>query len=390
MITYDASKFIPESELQMLVEQNKHIYTDYFDDNYSKSLDRNIFQFIDQLYFRCEYHGFETLPKRNNPPVPLIFVGNHSGMTFPWDGIIFMAGYFRKTGYVLRDSLRAIIAPQLAKMRIMNAFLVPKLWLRAGGIPASTLNFETMMQYEKTNLFVYPEGVPGIGKGFNNKYKIQRFAISFIRMSVKYKTDIFPIACVNGEYINPYSYSFDFINRFTDKYLKFPFLPISWMLLLLPIFPWLFYFAFPAKLIYVKGKTIKPYEFTNKKFEDITIEEFQQIRDTVQHEMQQQLNEAVSKYEKGSPFKLFEYLKNIVKHPRKLMFTFAPAWPLLFDEHERQYNNAPDKANFKMEFTYFSLLLALIKNPKAWAFFIPIFGWIFIIYRGYFSKKARI
>jgi len=374
--------------MKLLIKENAFIYDKWFDEDYAKSLDRNIFQHIDKYYFRCEYHNFETLPQRNNPHTPLIFVGNHSGMTFPWDGIIFNAAYYRMSNYTLYNALRTIIAPQLAKMRIMNAFLVPKLWLRAGGIAASTVNFETMMNYEKSNLFVYPEGVPGIGKGFNNKYKIQKFATSFVRMALKYKSDIIPIACVNGEYINPHSYTFPRINAIVEKYLGMPFLPISWMLLLLPFCPWLFYFAFPAKLKYVRGKTIKLYEITNKKFEDISQEEIDSLRNTVQAEMQQQLNEAVATHEQNSPFYIGEFLKVLFSNPKKLMFTFSPTWPLLFDEHERQFAKANDKKDFVMQWSYWQLVLALFRNPKSWAFFIPIFGWIFIIYRGYFSKNA--
>jgi 1-acyl-sn-glycerol-3-phosphate acyltransferase len=382
-------QFISHENMKLLIKDNAFIYDKWFDENYAKSIDKNIFRHIDTYYFRCEYHGFETLPERNNPHTPLIFVGNHSGMTFPWDGIIFNAAYYRMSNYTLYNALRTIIAPQLAKMRIMNAFLVPKLWLRAGGIAASTINFETMMNYEKSNIFVYPEGVPGIGKGFNNKYKIQRFATSFIRMSLKYQTDIIPIACVNGEYINPYSYTFPTINKFIEKYLGIPFLPISWMIILLPFCPWLFYFAWPAKLKYVKGEVISPYKIINKPFDEISQEEIELLRDKVQAEMQSQLDRAVAIHEKNSPFYIKEFIKILFSNPKKLMFTFSPTWPLLFDEHERQYACAKNKKDFVMKWSYLKLVLAFFKNPKSWAFFIPVFGWIFIIYRGYISKKAK-
>jgi hypothetical protein len=110
----------------------------------------------------------------------------------------------------------------------MNPFTIPNLWKRVGGIDATFLNFETMMYYKDHNILVYPEGVPGIGKGFDKKYQLQEFKTSFLRMSVKYKTDIIGISTINGEYINPWAYSSKFINRMMNK-IGIPFLPLGFI-----------------------------------------------------------------------------------------------------------------------------------------------------------------
>ncbi len=40
---------------------------------------------------------------------------------------------------------------------------------------------------------LYPEGVPGIGKGFNRKYQLQRLATSMVRLGLQHGTDIMPV-----------------------------------------------------------------------------------------------------------------------------------------------------------------------------------------------------
>lgn len=379
-------KFIPDAEMSQLVELNKHIYDDYYDAAYAISIDKNIAHPIDKHYFRCRFIGFDKLPKRNNPKRPLIYAGNHSGMAFPWDAVMFGGGLLRLNNYDMKDAVRGLVAPPLTETRLMNAFLVKDLWRRVGGIPATTLNFETMMQYQDSNVLIYPEGVPGIGKGFNKKYQLQRFATSFIRMSLKYKTDIIPVHTVNGEYINPYSYSFDWINNLTKK-IGIPFLPISWMLLFLPFCPFLFYFAFPAHLTYVRGKRIKPYEMLDKSFEEMTREDIEGINTQVRMQMQQELDEAVEKYGK-QPYKWRELFKLSFSNFSKIPFFFSPGWPLLFSEHERRYRKNKGKI-VEMQLGFGSFFKTLFKNPLSIAFFLPIVGWIPILFVGYWQGRKK-
>ncbi|MBK8396424.1 MAG: 1-acyl-sn-glycerol-3-phosphate acyltransferase [Leptospiraceae bacterium] len=76
-------------------------------------------------------------------------------------------------------------------------------WKRVGGVDATLDNFDSMMKLKESNVLIFPEGIAGIGKGFDKRYQLQQFSSSFIRMAIKYKTDIIPVSVVNGEYINP-------------------------------------------------------------------------------------------------------------------------------------------------------------------------------------------
>lgn len=369
-----------EAELQAAVEENKWIYDRWFQPDYAYSVQKNLGEELDRNYFRLKWVGFDEMPKRNTPDHPLIYFGNHSGMTFPWDAVMLSSGMLKRVGFDFREFWRPLVAPQLNKIRLMNAFLIRDFWQRCGGIDATTLNFETMMHYRDSNLLIYPEGIGGIGKGFNHRYQVQRFATSFVRMSLKYKTDIIPISTVNGEYINPHSYSFKWVNRLSSK-IGIPFLPITWLLIFLPIFPWLFYFAFPAQLTFVRGTRMSPWQWIDKPFDQITREEIEAITERVRAQFQTDLDKAVEEYGK-KPYQGWQLILSNLRHWNKLAFFHSPGWPLLFAEHERLFTKHKGRA-FKLRTGPFSLIKALIMNPPTWAFFIPVLGWIPILVRGY-------
>lgn len=376
---------ISKSQYAQLIHENRGIYDEHFDLEYCRALSRNILDLLNQVYFRTEFIGFDELPERNNSDHPLIYASNHSGMAFPWDAEIFIAGLFKKHNYEITHTLRALVAPLLSSTRLMSTFMIEDFWKRCGGVDASVLNFDTMMHYQDcAGVMIYPEGVPGIGKGFNRKYEFQRFATSFIRMSLKYKTDIIPVYTVNGEYINPHSYSFDWINKIVNK-VGIPFLPVGWLTFFLPFCPWLFYFSFPAKLTYVRGKRIAPYTMTETPFESITKEEVNTICNKVKEEMQAGLDKSVEKYGQN-PYNWTEFWKRC-----KEQFAHFPSytpwgWVAIFTEFERQWKIDPTST--KIETGFLNTIKYMFKNPITFAYFIPIVGWIPLAIKGY--KKQNI
>ncbi len=366
-----------------MIEANKHIYDEYFDPQYAIDLVKYLLNDIDRLYFRSRFIGFDPMPERNNPDHPLIFASNHSGMSFPWDGMIFASMLAKRNQFEFRKAVRALAAPMLSKSTLMNPFLVENFWKRCGGIDATFLNFSTMMHYPDANILIYPEGVPGIGKPFTKRYQLQRFATSFVRMAIRYRTDIIPFATVNGEYINPYNLKSDLVNKLAQK-IGIPFIPVGLMTLLVPFQPWMFYFGFPAKLTYVMGARIKAYEWIDKPYEDITDEEFQEIANRVKAQMQSELNAAVEKYGK-KPYQCKELLSRWRKNPHKFPYFLPCFWPSLFAEFDRLYQRGELRGP---KINLFRSWRAFIKNPINFAFFIPILGWIPIFIKGFRRNQA--
>jgi hypothetical protein len=367
--------------LNALVRENQKIFTQIMDREFAVNLVKYVLDPLDQCYFRSQFIGFDPLPERNNPERPLIFVSNHAGMAFPWDGIIFTSQLLKRNNYDFSKAVRALTAPMLSQTTLMNPFLVTDFWKRVGSVDATSLNVETMMYYKDSNVLIYPEGVPGIGKGFDKRYQLQRFATSFVRVSLKYRTDIIPFATVNGEYINPYAYHSEAVNKIANK-IGIPFLPIGLMTALIPFQPWLFYFGFPAKLTYVMGKRIKPYEMIDKPLNEITEEDVHHLTDIIRRQMQDELYAAVKSYG-ATPYAAKEFFTTCRKNMKKFPYFLPFFWPSLFAEVERR---RLDHDGQPWQLDLFSGIKAFLKRPLSFAFFLPIFGWIPILWRGYNSK----
>jgi 1-acyl-sn-glycerol-3-phosphate acyltransferase len=363
------------------VQANQHIYRDYFDEEFTRSIDENILQLLDRVWFRSRLVGFEPFPARNNPARPLIFASNHSGMAFPWDAIVVLAHLFRTLPDHHHTMPRPMSAPLLSKTVLMNPYLVRHFWKKCGCVEATTPNFETMMYNPTHNLMVYPEGVPGIGKGFNRKYQLQRLATSMLRMSLEHGTDIMPFYTINAEYLNPYAYSFEPINRLTKK-IGIPFLPLTLLLLLVLVQPWAFYLALPAQLTYVMGTRIRPSELTPKKHDELTRDEYLALSEQVRQQMQTELDAAVATHGQ-QPYQWRQLWQRIKENRRFFPFFLPFAWPAAFTEFERRFVKNGERGfqlNLDKPGAFWKLLW---RNPLVLAYFIPLLGWIPLAIKGY-------
>jgi len=204
-------------------------------------------------------------------------------------------------------------------------------------------------------------------------------------MALIHKTDIIPVSTVNAEFINPWTYSSQIINKFM-RTLGIPFLPLGLILVPLLLQPWIFYFAFPAKLHFVVGRRITPSELTNKPVEEMSIADFRAIAERVRRSMQDDLNAAVEAYGKH-PFKLKELFKRLIEQPSLLFKTCPIFWPIFFNEHNRLYEQRPGSHPVELRSSLGSVVRGLFKNPFCLFFFVPVLGWLPIALRG-FKKIA--
>ncbi len=79
-------------------------------------------------------------------------------------------------------------------------------------------------------ILVFPEGIKGIGKPYDQRYKLQRFGRGgFVRLAMKTGAPIIPTAVIGSEEIHPIVFSSDELAR----PLGVPFFPLT------PTFPWL-------------------------------------------------------------------------------------------------------------------------------------------------------
>lgn len=355
----------------------------YYDKEYTKILIENVFSKISKIYFRPKFIGFESLPKRSKNGKPLIFISNHSGMAFSWDSIVFTTTSIKMNDYNFDKSMRVLADPMLSQKKLMTPFIIDNFWKKIGCIDASFKNFEAMMKNGDTNLMIYPEGNDGLSKGFNKKYQIQKFSNTFLLMSLRHKADIAIYYTINAEYNNPNSYSFKTINKAVNK-IGMPFLPIGLSTLLLIFQPWLYYFSFPSNLTYVFDKIISPFETIDKDPKLLTKSELDSLSEDIRLKMQTELDKVVEKHGK-SPYNFKGLVKAFVANGKESLSILPFLWGFRFSEHDRLYSIDPTLTK-KME-NGNRILLSVIMNFWKLLFFIPIIGWIPILFLGLKNQK---
>lgn len=349
----------------------RHEINSEFYPGFAKYLSEKVFPDVIHSYFRAEIRGIENVPLRKEGEPPRIFYSNHSGMSFPWDAIVFNSIYWEKTGYHAKRQIRAMVAPILSASKVMNPYLLEKIWKRMGGVDATLENFEGLMRHADGDILIYPEGVPGIGKGFDRKYEIQQFSTSFLRMAIQYKAQIIPYYTINAEYCHPYSYRNDDLNTLVQK-LGIPMIPLSPITALVPIAPFLFYLSFPVKMQFIIGKPITVHErFGDRDINSIKRQEIIQLRDELQSDYQKEINRLVGIYG-NDPFEVSSLLGELQKKP-ELAATFSPAaWPFLMTHAYRVFfENQKEIKKFDLP----GFLEIMMMNADVIPFITPLLGW---------------
>mgnify|MGYP003316967842 CR=1 FL=1 len=366
--------------------KNEENFNKYFSINYSNKFVESILSHIRNVWFRAKFIGFDTFPNRSNPEAPLIFADNHSGMAFPWDAIVFISKMFENLKNS-NNNIRTLISPLLTKFPYMCPFMIDDLWWKAGCINANLLNFETGMKLNQTHLLIFPEGLEGIGKGFDKKYKLQPFKTSFLRMSIRYKTDVIPFYTINAEYNNPIAYN---LKHLTKKCRKFgmPFFPMGPIIFLAIFQPWIFYVALPSQINFVIGKPIKVYEMIDKPLEELTQKDLKKVAEKVRSIMQENLLELQQQYSKH-PYDIKGLLKAMWKNKRYFFRYFPAFWPLTMTYFDVNFTEKDNNDNNGLKFSFFKCLKTIYKRPIVLAMYLPVLGWLFIGIRSWRLLKRN-
>jgi 1-acyl-sn-glycerol-3-phosphate acyltransferase len=103
--------------------------------------------------------------------------------------------------------LREHPLPRYARFLVLNwAFTLP--WVsvamrKVGGVVASPYNALRLLEQDEL-VAVFPEGVKGAGKGFSQRYRLQRFGRGgFVELALRTGSPIVPVAVVGSEEIYP-------------------------------------------------------------------------------------------------------------------------------------------------------------------------------------------
>jgi 1-acyl-sn-glycerol-3-phosphate acyltransferase len=104
---------------------------------------------------------------------------------------------------------------------------VNTLFYRWGQIIGARRNFEELLRQGELVL-VFPEGHKGTGKPYKERYKLKRFNVGFMELSLLHKTPIVPTAVIGAEEQYPYMLDLKPLARALD----FPYMPVTPVMLL--------------------------------------------------------------------------------------------------------------------------------------------------------------
>lgn len=178
---------------------------------------RPFFEFLYYVYFRVDARGVDNIPAKG----PAILVANHSG-ALPYDGVMIHLAAFNE--HPRKRNVRFLVEDF-----VFATPLLGELVARTGGVRACHENATRLIERGEL-IVVFPEGTKGVGKSFDERYKLKRFGRGgFVKLAMRTGAPIIPVSVVGAEEIHPIIWKSEAL----AKPLGFPFIPFT------PTFPWL-------------------------------------------------------------------------------------------------------------------------------------------------------
>ena len=139
-----------------------------------------------EWYFRVESHGAENIPATG----PGILASNHSG-TLPVDGAMLWVD-------VLRQTNPPRCSRPLADYFVQSMPIISTLFARCGVVGGSRGNAQALLESGEL-LMIFPEGVPGIGKPFSERYQLQHWTKGHCELAIRHGAPVIPVGIVGAE-----------------------------------------------------------------------------------------------------------------------------------------------------------------------------------------------
>ncbi|MFP3939374.1 MAG: 1-acyl-sn-glycerol-3-phosphate acyltransferase [Thermoanaerobaculia bacterium] len=343
----------------LYAEQFPHY--DPLDPDYLQELVEQVFGPAIAHYFRPRLVGAESLPTRG----PAILACNHSGNSFPYDGMVLDALLWRREGFPRRGKIRTVFERELTTTWWMRPFGIDNFWRRGGGVDMTFDNFDRLLQGGERVLY-FPEGVPGIGKGFFRRYRLQRFSSSFVTLGARHRAPIHPVYIVNAEWTIPLCFTVPWIDRLAERLVGVPFIPLPAAPLGV-LFPFLWYLALPVRMVFVAGEPLDVAAMVEEEQRQRPgLPERQVVRavaERVRGHMQEGLERAAARY--GTrPFHARSLRLHLKRHRRELLGILPTGWAWRFVRHERERRRPPAR----------NRLHSLVRDWDLFFFYVPL-GW---------------
>jgi 1-acyl-sn-glycerol-3-phosphate acyltransferase len=228
-------------------------------------------------YWRTEWRDVENVPAEG----AVLMVGNHSG-TVPIDALVMKFGLLEQ--HPAHRHVRLLAADLAFRMPVVGSMA------RKMGATLACSEDATRLLESGEWVGVFPEGYKGVGKGFKNRYRLQRFGRGgFVEIALRTGAPIVPVAIVGSEEIYPMIGNAKLLARIGG----FPYFPIT------PLFPWfgpLGLIPLPSKWIIRFGEPIHTRAYGPDAWQDamLVFELTDKVRDVIQQMLHKNLMERKS------------------------------------------------------------------------------------------------
>ncbi len=165
---------------------------------------------LHRSYFQLEAQGMEYIPAHQQRGM---LVGNHSGGV-PVDAAMAVASLFF-------DLDQPRHAHGMVEKFVQNLPFVSQFFSRIGQLTGLPEHASQILGQERL-LLVFPEGIRGTGKLYQDRYQLARFGTGFMRIALQNKAPIIPFAFVGGEEAMPVIYHAQFL----AKIFQVPYWPV--------------------------------------------------------------------------------------------------------------------------------------------------------------------
>ncbi len=235
------------------------------------------FQFLYYQYFRVEVEGAEHISRKG----PALLIANHSGSIAIYDGAIVNLAVYNNSPDQRR--VRYLVDDFVYYLPFVGTF-----YQRIGGIRACHENAMRLLD-QGHMVVVFPEGVNGVGKLYDQRYQLQRFGRGgYVRLAMRAGVPIIPTAIVGAEEIHPLIWKSEKIG----KIFGLPYFPFT------PTFPWLGPLGFiplPTKWRIIFGAPISFAKYSPRDADNDAL--VMKVNESVKGTIQKMIDKALKKRE---------------------------------------------------------------------------------------------
>ncbi|MDD9941905.1 MAG: lysophospholipid acyltransferase family protein [Myxococcales bacterium] len=144
-----------------------------------------VLAYLYRWWFRVESHGLSNIPDGR-----VLVVSNHGGQ-IPIDGVMIAMA-------MVLDADRPRFPRALVERFIQSMPFLSMWFPRVGQVMGSPENARRLLESDES-LIVFPEGVKGISKTFEQRYRLAPFGQGFIRLALQTESPIVPVAVIGAE-----------------------------------------------------------------------------------------------------------------------------------------------------------------------------------------------